>query len=208
MNSRQHRRNKSRAATRKSRSGLFWKALGGAIAILIIVEVITFLHRRPRKPNPVQHASVAATQSLPTSVDRLAGFQLFFHREGCKATCPQYAILAKGDGSLQYVGVRNVTKRGTVHGTITKRQLNALLKQVESVSFFQIKPRYSLASHACKAKELHAPVFVIAVQLNGVQHKVRVNTGCSNVPPKLKQMASHIDQIVMTSRWTGKQPQP
>lgn len=187
---------------RQSASRFFLTALIVAVVIFVIAEIVQ-MHPWTRYSHRATPTSGTVAPSVP--VDRLAGFQVFLRRGGCHGACPYYALKV-GDGDLEYVGVRDVTKRGKITEPARQEEMRQLLKLVENASFFSLKDSYDLASPDCRAVRADAPTFTIGVTLNGKTKVVKANEGCTSVPKQLEALATGIDRVTRSARWTGIAP--
>lgn len=170
-----------------------------AVLIFVVAEIVQ-LHPWSRHGGGLAPASSSA--ALPVTADDLAGFQVFLRRQGCNGGCPYYALKA-GGRTLQYIGVRDVVKRGKFAAPLAKEQLRRLLELVEKASFFSLNESYDLGSGKCRAARADAPTFTVGVTLNGQTKVVTANEGCADVPKQLTELAAGIDRITESSRWTG-----
>lgn len=172
-----------------------------SVVIFVIVEFVPILLRH--HPASKQHTAPAnATAAIAAASDSLKGFEVILWRQGCADGCPDYA-LHYADGKLQYTGIRNVTRKGNLSEHFDAYHQHQLLKLVEQAAFFGVGDDYTLKSKACHPNRSNAAIYVVGITLNGETKKVKVNEGCTNVPPQLNQLALSIDKLTRSARWTG-----
>lgn len=172
-----------------------------AVAIFAAIKIVQ-MELRPRAPANRQPTPSNATAAIAAASDSLKGFEVVLWRQGCAAGCPDYA-LHYSSGKLQYTGVRNVRKQGNLTTDFDRYHQDQLLQLVEQASFFGLADDYTLDSKKCHPSRADAPVYVVGVTLNGDTRKVKVNEGCTNVPPKLSRLARGFDKLAQSERWTG-----
>lgn len=194
-------------SSRRSLSGwrLFVSALGLAVLIVVLVVLGTKFLAGPGADRTAADKTIASssvTELMPTSAESLANFQLFMSRCKQAPDCPYYALNVKGN-TLEYVGVRNVAKRGEKRQALSSDRKRKLLKLVKKSGFFALADHYDLSSPGCKAARMDAPTLTIGVTLNGETKVVKVNQACANVPKQLTDLAHGIDRISRSGRWTG-----
>jgi len=185
----------------RSGSRFFLLALLIAVAIIVAIELIQYgLHPHPK--TVPSKSPESATAAIASSSDNLKGFEVVLWRQGCETGCPDYA-LHYAKGKLQYTGIRNVKKKGNLSVDFDGYHQQKLLDMVEKAAFFNLKDDYSLKSKNCHPGKIGESKYVLGVTLNGQTKKISVNEGCTNVPPKLSQLADGIDKLTRSSRWTG-----
>lgn len=184
---------------RQSPTRFFLTALAIAIVIFAIAEII---QHQPWKGTARQRTPVTATAVMPVPTNELAGFEVFLRRGGCGGDCPYYA-LDIGEGKLQYVGVRDVARQGTVTVPADEELSRQLLKQIEQASFFSLADSYDLTDPGCHASRTDAPNFTVGVTLNGDTKVVKASMGCTDVPERLTELAAAIDRLTNSVQWTG-----
>lgn len=192
---------------RQSPTRFFLTALAIAVVIFAVAEVVQ--HPPWKGGGGRGRAPASATAALPVTADELGGFQVFLRRGGCGGGCPYYA-LDVGGGKLQYVGVRDVARQGTVTVPAGEDLSRRLLKEVEQASFFSLADSYDLTDSGCEAARTDAPNFTLGVTLNGETKVVKANMGCTNVPKSLTELAAAIDRLTDSAQWTdvGRAPSP
>lgn len=190
-----------RTPRRHSNARFFITALLIAIAIFVIIKLVQN-GMRSRPPAQHQQVTSSATAAISAASDSLKGFEVVLWRKGCTAGCPDYA-LHYADGKLQYTGIRDVRKKGNLSVDFDSYHQHQLLKLVERATFFGVGDNYTLKSRKCHPTRTDAAVYVVGVKLNGETKKVKVNEGCTNIPPQLTRLARGIDKLARSSRWTG-----
>lgn len=190
-----------RSRRRNSPGRFFLSAVLIAVAIFLVVKFV-----QGWRPWPAAHRQAAAplpaTAAMPDTAGSLKGFQLLLRRDGCNGECPYYALMYRA-GTLQYVGVRGVSKRGKVSERIPVDEQRSLLALVDHSNFFALHDSYDLASPGCASSRADAPSFTVGVTLNGETKIIKVNEACTNVPLALRRLADGIDRTTHSARWTG-----
>lgn len=136
----------------------------------------------------------------------LAGFEVYLHRQGCPTRCPVYAVLVRGDGTVQFEGVELVARIGTERSTVTELEARALalavLRSGLATAPAQFKPGAALCERWLPGREL----IRIAAKLGGQTWNVEYYPGCQPGEPKLEQLAREIDALANTARWVKGEP--
>lgn len=177
------------------RSTLYLLAVLAGV-ILVLGGFYWALTRTPQQPPQPQ------SEAIPANV--LQHFEVFLHRKPCVGGCPVYAVLAKGAGEIQFVGGKNVAVTGTRTAPVTVGQLTALYRAVQQAEFFSVQDIYhnGPGGTGCEALEPGQPRVVIGVTRKARTKVVHYDSGCKGAPAALQNLASKIDQILNTARWT------
>ena len=125
-------------------------------------------------------------------------------RTACFGSCPVYRVSIFPSGQVTYEGKAHVRRTGSANGKIEKRQLDALLEEIDRSGYFSFAPRYTSGEPACGRYATDAPSVITSVTLNGRTHRVEHDYGCGSVPGALVVLEQRIDQAVGTTQWTGK----
>lgn len=135
-----------------------------------------------------------------------AHFAVFLQHKPCLRNCPVYAVLAKGSGTMEYVGQKNVNKTGNHKAQVNHAQLVALYRAVHKASFFSIPDVYhnGVGGSGCKSLARGKPAVVIGVTRKAETKVIHYYYGCSGAPAALGQLADQIDRILNTRRWVGE----
>lgn len=133
-------------------------------------------------------------------------FAVFLQHKPCMKNCPVYAVLAKGSGTMEYVGQKNVTKTGNHKVPVDHEQLVALYRAIHKASFFSIPDVYhnGIGGSGCKSLARGKPEVVIGVTRKTETKIIHYYYGCSGAPPVLGHLADQIDRILNTQRWVGE----
>lgn len=147
----------------------------------------------------------AAAVAQARQID-LASFEVYLHRQGCPTRCPVYAVLVRGDGSVQFEGVELVARIGTERSTVTELEARALalavLRSGLATAPAQFKPGAALCERSLPGREL----IRIAAKLGGQSWTVDYYPGCQPGDPRLEQLAREIDALANTARWVKGEP--
>src|SRR5215469_6811116 len=117
-------------------------------------------------------------------------FSITLKRVGCLGTCPDYEVTIHGNGKVRYQGNFYVRVDGVHESTISKDDVQKLVKELQEEHFFQ----WPENDKAC----LDFPEVHITARL-GDQQK-HVLEGC-NEPGKILTLADQIDRISGDKRW-------
>jgi len=60
-----------------------------------------------------------------------------FESSGCRGNCPQYKFTVRQDGTLEFVGIRQVEKKGTHTVRLSSEEYAQLIKEVRKVDLWQ-----------------------------------------------------------------------
>ncbi len=130
-------------------------------------------------------------------------------REACYGLCPQYHLTINADGKVVFEGKKDTEVQGTATGDISKAKLDGLIKEFQSISFFDLEDAYD--SDNCPSSATDFPTVVISLTLNGKTKKIRHDLGCSedskehnSYPPGLKELENAVDTAAETKRWIGQ----
>lgn len=137
--------------------------------------------------------------------EKLAHFGVFLQHKPCVGNCPVYAVLANGNGKMQYVGVKNVAATTTVSLHINDQQLSALYRATAQAGFMSIDDIYHNGTDGtgCQALQRGKPRLVIGVTKSSKTHIIHYDVGCKGAPASLKHLAHQIDAVLNTAALTG-----
>ncbi len=153
------------------------------------------------------HAPAKVAQSPVTEAD-LKGFQVYLQRQACRADCPEYAVMARGDGTVDFEGVRFTAVTGSRQATLDRDDLTALVRAVRKAQFFAIDDEYHPGGKKCEAHILDGKPLIVGATLHGKTQILHVDTGCSNLPAAITGLIADIDRITGTERWVTPKAAP
>lgn len=140
----------------------------------------------------VNHIQNRSSRSL---LDRAPdeSFSITLERIGCLGSCPDYKITIRANGAVRYEGRAYVSVEGVRNTTIPVLAVQKLQQKLRDEDFL----------HWPEKKEVCVdfPEVNITATVDG--QRKRVLEGCSS-PGKVLQLASEIDRISGTKRWSGK----
>ena len=136
----------------------------------------------------------------PTAAD-FAGFSVYLHRQGCPSQCPVYAVLVRGDGTVEYEGVESVATEGSRRTTLDRLALQALLTAVRRSGVAGAPAAITPGAASCARWSNGRELLRIAATLDGVAHTVDYYPGCEPGDPRLDRLAREIDALAGTERW-------
>jgi len=166
--------------------------------------------------------SATNTPSLPTSpaptdvfspvldISGYADLEITMERTICFGTCPAYTLKIFGNGTGVYEGKGSVKVEGIQNFTLTRGQLDELVKAFETANYFSFKDYYSVA-----ATDLPSTMTSITFQghAKAVEHygycldyehiDIPEDSPQTAAPQTLCDLEDEIDKIVNIKQWTG-----
>jgi hypothetical protein len=128
---------------------------------------------------------------------------------------PAYKILIYADGSVVYIGEKNVKVEGRVNSSISQPEVQRLVRAFEEIGYFSLLDKYA-ESGGCPAFLFDGPGASTELRLGDKKKSVFHDSGCleklpSNAalpyPKGLSQLEDLIDAVVKSARWvTGAEP--
>jgi len=127
------------------------------------------------------------------------GIQEFsLERTECFGPCPVYRATIRSDGTVTYVGIKNVPRLGIYTGNANPYVIKHLSELVGQINFFSLENEYS-------SEMTDQPTAVTSVLRGGERKTVR-NYGLSG-PSLLWAFESSMDAaIASVTDWVKKQP--
>jgi hypothetical protein len=124
-------------------------------------------------------------------------------RKGCMGPCPVYKLTVWADGSVLYVGKKNVAVAGRQEKTIPFSQIGELVAAFDAANFQKITEDAS--SLQCDTSISDAPEIEISIQRNSSTYAVTHGSDCYADPffHPVERLADSIDRIVGTKEWVG-----
>jgi len=146
--------------------------------------------RSPEVPTP-EAASSATTR-------------VTLERGSCFGTCPVYRVSLDGEGRVDFVGTRFVSREGADTSRVPPDQVGRLVDSLDAAGYFALADQYVPDSPACGRYATDAPTVTTSVQSNGRSKTVRHDYGCAGAPAALAGMERLIDSVAGTARWTAR----
>jgi Domain of unknown function (DUF6438) len=121
-------------------------------------------------------------------------------RGPCYGRCPSYTVTIHGNGSVEYVGDRNVKDRGPQVDRLTREQVVAVLQSLDRAQFPTLEDR---AFRWC----FDSASVGISVSADGSTKRVVSDSYCDGAKAGAQahfvQAADEIDAILDAKRWVG-----
>ncbi len=152
-------------------------------------------------------ALTAMSQAKPPQFDSLTPDQLktvviSFERTGCFGNCPAYKLTVRGDGRVEYTGIRDVKITGDKSGKIDDAGLPLILAAFSKANFFSIGDNVSEQKCSCRLCT-DMPTVYTSINVAGTNHRVDHYYGCGCASHELWNLEKTIDQVVNVAQWTG-----
>ncbi len=121
---------------------------------------------------------------------------------------PEYKLQIYADGSVIFIGQRNVKTEGTAKGSISKQDLQRLIRAFEEINYFSLGGFYGQSE--CPFFLNDAPTVRTELNLDGRRKSVVHDLGCSErkgkdelffFPRGLIELENLIDAIVKSEKW-------
>jgi hypothetical protein len=111
-----------------------------------------------------------------------------------------YGVELKGDGSVNYCGVKFVAEKGPRARKISKETVLTLVDQIKAARFFELKDEYV-------APITDNPAYQVVVSYDGHSKRVVDYVGEQvGMPPSLTAIEDAIDAAAETGEWVGPPP--
>jgi hypothetical protein len=155
-----------------------------------------------------------ATASAPTQPTH---FALVLERGACLGACPIYRLAIDASGRVQWRGEANVAVAGTREGRLSRADLEALEREVETARFFERDayghlPRVptcvttgntrtcSFSSYVVCSDTSHT---ILTVRRGSRSHRIN-NPHCSDGDRALEQLESQVIERTGAAVWIGR----
>jgi len=146
--------------------------------------------RSPEVPTPEADSSTTTMVTL--------------ERGSCFGTCPVYRVSLDGEGRVDFVGTRFVSREGADTSRVAPDQVGRLVDSLDGAGYFALADQYVPDSPACGRYATDAPTVTTSVRWNGRSKTVRHDHGCAGAPAALAGMERLIDSVAGTGRWTTR----
>lgn len=125
-------------------------------------------------------------------------------RTPCFGGCPVYRIAVSPTGDITYEGRANVRRLGAATGRVSPAHVQALLSELDRAGYFSFANRYTSAEPACGRYVTDSPSAITSVRLQGRTKRIEHDYGCGAAPGALVVLERRIDEVLGSSRWTGR----
>lgn len=163
----------------------------------------------PPTPLPIS-TSVPTSQAAGQPPERyaLTDVTITLERTPCFGACPDYTVVLRGDGTVQYTGRRFVKVEGEQKSTITRDAFVELLSEFYRIDFFALKDDYfdsrtiSVSADGQVEEQqttvTDLPTTFVTLEIGGYRKRIRAYWG---TPEELVQLANQIDTAAGTVAW-------
>lgn len=151
---------------------------------------------------PAQNGAVDGADP-PVSVVS-ADSRVTMQRQPCFGTCPVYTVEIDAAGTVTFRGERFVETTGTATDSIGSDAAAALIQELVAGGFFDFAERYTHGEPACGLYHTDAPRVIITLRTGGRARRIEHDYGCSDVPPRLRELQERIDEVAGVARWVGE----
>jgi Domain of unknown function (DUF6438) len=136
------------------------------------------------------------------TTDELKTVVISFERTGCYGNCPAYKLTIRGDGHVDYKGIRDVMTTGNKSGSIDDTGLRSILAAFSKANFFSIGDDVSEQKCSCRVCT-DFPTVLTTIDVAGNMHSVSNYHGCGCSSDELWNLEKTIDKVVNVEQWTG-----
>lgn len=123
-------------------------------------------------------------------------------RGACHGTCPIYAVRLAANGQVRFVGARFVSQLGVDSARVASASVEALRTAFADRKFSSVPSAIEFGTKHCGRYIADLSTVELTVRVATGEHRVRYDQGCGDHPPMLDTLASMVDSISGTSRWT------
>ena len=149
----------------------------------------------------------AAAPSRAPVAAQAAGEVVTLERRPCYGSCPVYRMRIFATGRVEYEGIGNVVRIGSVVDSVPRARFDELRRAFAALPFESLPERYARGEPACVRYAADLPTVVTSLEVGGRVTSVEHDHGCSGVPPALTALEDLIDEAVQSWRWTtGRRP--
>jgi hypothetical protein len=122
-------------------------------------------------------------------------------RTGCFGFCPEYTVTVSADGSVRYVGVKNVPELGPKESDISQRDVDFLFRAAERMPFGELAPIYKSREVGCKELWTDSPTTTITIRTRAEDRTVEYYEGCRglSVFQRIMWFADTVDEVAGVS---------
>ena len=123
-------------------------------------------------------------------------------RGACHGTCPVYAVHLAANGRVTFIGARFVAPIGVDSTRVPSGRVESLRAAFASRKFSAVPPKIEYGTAACGTYVADLSTVTLSVRSADGEHQVRFDEGCRNHPRMLDTLASMIDSVTGSARWT------
>lgn len=149
-------------------------------------------------------SSAAPPAERRTGTDTVPEHAVVLERTPCFGSCPVYTVAVSPAGLVSYQGRAHVQRLGSATASISRARVDSLLYQLDRAGFFTFADRYLPSEPTCGRYVTDAPSTITTVNYQGRSKTIRHDYGCGNAPGALVVLARRIDEVLGSSRWTGR----
>lgn len=161
---------------------------------LISAGEIADLHRKWVRPKEVDPAPLLARfERLDKPQHGVT--EIGLERTACFGTCRVYTVILRSDGSVQYTGEENVSRKGKHTGKISDWAFNQLAEYLVESGYLQMESNYEVPL-------TDLPTAYTTAVVNGKRKIIR-NYGDVG-PSKLWALQQAIDGVLIEAEWDGE----
>ncbi|HZS03252.1 MAG TPA: DUF6438 domain-containing protein [Blastocatellia bacterium] len=149
----------------------------------------------------------------PTSTGLSRFDVLSLERMGCEGDCPIYKVTIYGDGKIEYDGKQYARIKGKATSSLTRDQIQELVKIIADVDFFSLRDQYHVEADGCPTHLTDAQSAKTTLEVGGRRKTIDHYYGCMEkgtenkpgevYPRGLTNFEKRIDEIVNTAQWRG-----
>ena len=123
-------------------------------------------------------------------------------RGACHGTCPIYAVRLAANGQVRFVGARFVSPIGVDSARVASASVEALRTAFADRKFAGVPSAIEFGTRHCGRYVADLSTLELTVRVATGEHRVRYDQGCGNHPLMLDTLASMVDSVSGSSRWT------
>ncbi len=122
---------------------------------------------------------------------------------------PVYRLLIYPDGSVAFIGQKNVKTKGLARDRISQQDLQRLVREFEKIDYFSLRERYENTGDGCPNVGTDASSVYTSINFRGRKKSVLHYLGCNEgptggfviFPQELSRLEDLIDVVVKSARW-------
>ena len=152
------------------------------------------------------NTACASKNSVPPVEEGASGREsaITLERTSCFVYCPVYRLTVSSDGKVSYEGTANVKHLGSANGEVPANRVSALLDELDKAGYFSFADRYTPAEPTCGRYATDLPSTITSASLEARSKRIVHDQGCGAAPGALAVLEKRIDEVLGSSRWTGR----